>query len=144
MVCYHYLSGGFEYHPAATFVIWDFRSQSVSLAVIGGVRRNKQKGNLSRQAVRSLSTAHYFYCWDASEREQLVQAITFETVFTLIAGPWEGVGLSVPSCPADDDDDDDDGRSLRRGVPRLPLKDGEGVGVLRPPVPARRLSFLRL
>lgn len=68
----------------------------------------------------------------------------FETVFTLIAGPWEGVGLSVPSCPADDDDDDDDGRSLRRGVPRLPLKDGEGVGVLRPPVPARRLSFLRL
>ena len=40
--------------------------------------------------------------------------------------------------------DDDDGRSLRRGVPRLPLKDGEGVGVLRLPVPARRLSFLRL
>ena len=107
------------------------------------VRRNKQKGNLSRQAVRSLSTAHYFYCWDASEQEQLVQAITFETVFTLIAGPWEGVGLSVPSCPADEDDDDD-GRSLRRGVPRLPLKDGEGVGVLRLPVPARRLSFLRL
>ena len=143
MVCYYYLSGGFEYHPAATFVIWDFRSQSVSLAVIGEVRRNKQKGNLSRQAVRSLSTAHYFYCWDASEREQLVQAITFETVFTLIAGPWEGVALSVFSCPADEDDDDD-GRSLRRGVPRLPVKDGEGVGVLRPPVPARRLSFLRL
>ena len=110
--------------------------------MIGERLGGTSKGQLVSPAVSSLSTApSLLLLLGHSEQEQLVSAVTFETVFTLIAGPCEKVGLSVLSsvacCTVDD------GRSLLRGVPLIPLKEA-GVGVLLPPVAASRFSFLRL
>ena len=109
--------------------------------MIGERLGGTSKGRLVSPAVSSLSTApSLLLLLGHSEQEQLVSAVTFETVFTLIAGPCEKVGLSVLSSVACTVDD---GRSLLRGVPLIPLNEA-GVGVLLPPVAASRFSFLRL
>ena len=109
--------------------------------MIGERLGGTSKGQLVSPAVSSLSTApSLLLLLGHSEQEQLVSAVTFETVFTLIAGPCEKVGLSVFSSVACTVDD---GRSLLRGVPLIPLNEA-GVGVLLPPVAASRFSFLRL